>query len=819
MPPRETQEQEPPATRKSSRTRIPSSRAAEAAAQEQVGSSSADVPDPEYPDPPNMPPPPPSQEVTPVVHPRSTLTPLTPNRPGQETAEDTDSVCQRHVRPVEHRLDRLEQTVNENPVPGAMTIPELLARISSQAQAATVQAPQPTTSTDTAMMNMVAEIRDTLPNITGTIDVLRKDVNHLMESGSAKRNFHQPVDPRSSVLNAQTEAEKQTEATKGPVIEDDVQPQNQPTSSRQEQDQAQSQFDDLVEMARQQVKKDLLAHGLMPIPTTAQQQTPTAPPAITIRETDSEDDDQAELSQVTAKKPTKQRTARAGSSHSRRTAQSKPLPRSGVSRRSTKTTATEKTEHDSTTDESDDELEQNEAEEDEEFWNVPFFERAKGPKHPGLSSLRSSDPMYDRLLSYRYYRLREKKAGVNAAGMIKLRIFMKSLDITMQGHRFDGSDPIAVFSFLIHFVTEADKLNMSEGQAYLAIPSYLKGSAKSQFSSMQNGIRAGGITCWPEAIQFFLRSYPTPNVIRNAISELMNIRQQPGEDESTYAGKLSTALARCGNVHDEPTIMTMFVNGLQPSIRTTVSRFREDHHRGEMTFARLTQEAQDVGNTFRLQMAQFHAGPARSTRAALARAAAAKAAQESKLQLIEPSLGQDEATADEDLLLVDLTPEADTSVNTDSLPSTADEQQAVEEALLLFRHRQRNNRNQQGGQQKTPTAPGNSPTLPIVDGRAQPVPIAHEQGNTPRVGWEAKDARIICHGCYVKDQHILPECTHSLTKPTAIIKNYEALSAKEKACLPDKYYIAAKTLVPGTAEHKLMQDVSTQSQQPPTPKK
>ena len=87
--------------------------------------------------------------------------------------------------------------------------------------------------------------------------------------------------------------------------------------------------------------------------------------------------------------------------------------------------------------------------------------------------------MYDRLLSYRYCRLRNGKAGVNAAGMIKLRVYIKSLDITMTGHRFDGTDPISVFQFLIYFVTEADKLNMSEGQAYLAIPNYLLGRAKS----------------------------------------------------------------------------------------------------------------------------------------------------------------------------------------------------------------------------------------------------------------------------------------------------------------------------------------------------
>ena len=36
---------------------------------------------------------------------------------------------------------------------------------------------------------------------------------------------------------------------------------------------------------------------------------------------------------------------------------------------------------------------------------VPFNQRSKGPSHPGLASLKPSNKLYDRLMSYRYYRL------------------------------------------------------------------------------------------------------------------------------------------------------------------------------------------------------------------------------------------------------------------------------------------------------------------------------------------------------------------------------------------------------------------------------
>lgn len=75
---------------------------------------------------------------------------------------------------------------------------------------------------------------------------------------------------------------------------------------------------------------------------------------------------------------------------------------------------------------------------------------------------------------------------------------MKSLDIAMNERHFDGTDPTTVFQFFLHFVRKADKRNMSEGQAYLALLQYINGIVKSAFMSMENGLRAGGIICRPE---------------------------------------------------------------------------------------------------------------------------------------------------------------------------------------------------------------------------------------------------------------------------------------------------------------------------------
>lgn len=78
--------------------------------------------------------------------------------------------------------------------------------------------------------------------------------------------------------------------------------------------------------------------------------------------------------------------------------------------------------------------------------------------------------------------------------MVKLLVFIRCLDIPMKEHHFDGTDPITVFQFLIHFVTQADKRNTSKVQTYLALQTYITQTAKSQFMYMQIGICARGIT-------------------------------------------------------------------------------------------------------------------------------------------------------------------------------------------------------------------------------------------------------------------------------------------------------------------------------------
>ena len=260
-----------------------------------------------------------------------------------------------------------------------------------------------------------------------------------------------------------------------------------------------------------------------------------------------------------------------------------------------------------------------------------------------------------------------------------------------------------MLDFLARFTEECDTLGMSEGQAFMALPKFLSKTASTQYRARQHGGSSGGITCWPEAVQYLLRTYATPSAIRKATSDLRSVQQLENEDESAYAARVSEAAYRCGNVLTEDEKMTIFVDGLQPEIRTTVARYREDQPRYEMTLERLIHHAQDEGDALR---ARISAEQSRNNNRQLApltiRLQSSKTSpppgkqkETRQVTFLEPTETVDsdvETTQDQDGLLALSEATPDDSVNTSDLLSTItdlDPTQDQEELLILLRQQER----------------------------------------------------------------------------------------------------------------------------------
>ena len=107
--------------------------------------------------------------------------------------------------------------------------------------------------------------------------------------------------------------------------------------------------------------------------------------------------------------------------------------------------------------------------------------------------------------------------------------------------KFWGQDLILIFDFLTRMVEECDTLGMSEAQTFMALPPFLSDSARNQYNAMQRGSRTSGVPCWPEGVQYLVRTYATPGEIRNATTELRTVHQTPDEDELAYGAKSNHA--------------------------------------------------------------------------------------------------------------------------------------------------------------------------------------------------------------------------------------------------------------------------------------
>ena len=336
-----------------------------------------------------------------------------------------------------------------------------------------------------------------------------------------------------------------------------------------------------------------------------------------------------------------------------------------------------------------------------------------------------------------------------------------------------------ILNFLTRFVEEADIIGMTEAQALVAIPNYLVDSAETQFRASIHGARSGGITSYPEAIQYLLRTYATPSALREAVNAVRDVKQQAGETENAYNIRLNNACDRCGNAFDQADKMTFFVNGLMDSIRSIVARFRESMPRGELTYTDLVSYAQDEGDAHRARFSGLRIlRTSKSTTLPTKRELQPKTSSRGA-HFLEVGTTHDSEEAQDILVL------PEDSVPTSELPSTVGTSTTnrSEEQLLMT------------GIQRTPPAP---------------LAFGDRNSNTTRVGWVDRQPtvqqRIICYTCY-KPGHTSPQCTARMADMNKIMENYEALSASDKERIPDYAYKAAKTYIEAMELARIDNDV------------
>ena len=379
-----------------------------------------------------------------------------------------------------------------------------------------------------------------------------------------------------------------------------------------------------------------------------------------------------------------------------------------------------------------------------------FWDREIGPKFESLSSIKPADPRFDRLLSYRFYRLANRTQTRNSKGTQQLRGFIRQMNTTLGEDKFSGADPILVFDFLIRIFEEADNLGMSESQALAVLPYYLSGNARALYKTARRGKTGQGVHSWCEAVQWLLRTYANSAAIRDAVQEFRSTKQKVDETEVPYGNRVSIAAYRCGNVFTDSELMNVFVDGLLPVTRTLVARFRESAGRST-TFEQLVAFARDEGDAYRARLPS-RSRPPKGTLPSSA---------------IAVNMVDDNSTVpashEGDPEMFGLLPDWSATPASTEAPSTVDD---ATDAILY-------------GERRV-----NAPRLPYSG-------PATQRG---RPGWQDRPltprerlTRIICFVCYGVG-HLASECSCPLRDVARVKRNFEALTREEKSIVPRQAY-------------------------------
>jgi len=399
--------------------------------------------------------------------------------------------------------------------------------------------------------------------------------------------------------------------------------------------------------------------------------------------------------------------------------------------------------------------------------------RKKGPKHPGLRELKPTNPRYDKVLSYRSYRLENISSKRNTRGTATAKRAISKMELKLKEHHFSGNDPIMVIDFLTRLVREANIQGFSEAQMFLALPAFLEGKALSHYESGIEFVppEEGGVSCWPEAVQYFLRSYAGNQNISAAEKDLRATQQKDDEEERDFATRMNKAVTRCGNVHSQFDVITMFVDGLHSSISPLVARFRESTRNA--SYLQVVDYAQSEGEAYRARLGTGVVGPSTIKRQTMTTPGRSSIPQD-RAKTISVRRNQ------RNVLAIEAPPM--------ELPTEVEIYTEGEEDEVLM----------VGGKYYQQMRPRPQPTVP-------PPKVPHLTTTTSRPGWVDPTVRPrpagnsgqarpppIGYECYEVGTHISPHCKLGLRDLKTVLINYDKLTAEQRTQAPPKSYLRAR---------------------------
>lgn len=228
----------------------------------------------------------------------------------------------------------------------------------------------------------------------------------------------------------------------------------------------------------------------------------------------------------------------------------------------------------------------------------------KGPEYLSIVFPLPTNRMYAHETSNRTYRLRVI-ASVYQISSSTIKWNLQNLQLHLLALKFNGSDPITVIIYLTELSNTADDLQISEGEAHIALGFELTGEAASLYNTSVKYSAGTGrtVSSCPTAFAWLIRKYATNDAIKNGLDIVRTLTQKKDEDEEQFHTRFVNMHARGGSPWYANERITHYIDGLHSELRPPLHHFRSENANNlDLNLQDICNRALAVGGTFRARI-------------------------------------------------------------------------------------------------------------------------------------------------------------------------------------------------------------------------
>jgi hypothetical protein len=177
----------------------------------------------------------------------------------------------------------------------------------------------------------------------------------------------------------------------------------------------------------------------------------------------------------------------------------------------------------------------------------------------------TSDPRLTDQVDYRRYRLKKRKAVLRSEEEKGLTRRAGEIHQRMPSLYFDGSESLAVLTFLRQLKVVFDESGITEAMGSRLLFDFIRGKSSRMLESSRASVDRTSNSYFG-LVQHLLKVYATESAMMRAQATFYQMMQHPAEDVPVFASRLQEQAGLLGTLYTAEELIGKFVQGLAPGL-------------------------------------------------------------------------------------------------------------------------------------------------------------------------------------------------------------------------------------------------------------